>query len=204
MKIGIIGAGHIGGTLGHLLSRAGHEILYGTRNPTAVSAKAGTLAKAAAFGEVVIFAGPFGAWPDFARDNAAALVRKVLIDASNPYPDRDGPMAAAVVESGRGSAAYVTELLPDSHIVRAFNTIYWIDLRDEAGRPGEKLAMPIAGNDAEAVGIAQSLVRDAGFDPVVVGGLKRSIDLDPGSPIYGKSMTAERLRAELGLAAGTA
>jgi 8-hydroxy-5-deazaflavin:NADPH oxidoreductase len=201
MKIGIIGAGHIGGTLGDLLSSAGHAILYGTRNPAAVSAKAGTPAEAAAYGKAVIFAGPFGAWPDFAQDNAAALAGKVLIDASNPYPDRDGPMAEAVVTSGKGSAAYVAELLPYSRLVQAFNTIYWIDLRDQAGRAGEKLAMPIAGDDAEAVAVAEMLSRDAGFDPIVVGGLDRSIDLDPGSPIYAKSMTAAQVRAALGLSA---
>lgn len=203
MKIGIIGAGHIGGTLGHLLSGVGHDILYGTRNPAAVASAAGTAAEAADFGEVVIFAGPFGAWPDFARNSAPALAGKVLIDASNPYPDRDGPMAAQVVASGKGSATYVAELLPDSHVVQAFNTIYWIDLRDQAGRAGEKLAMPIAGDHAEAVAIAAGLARDAGFDPVVVGGLDRSLDLDPGSPIYAKSMTAAAVRATLGLSAGT-
>jgi hypothetical protein len=199
MKIGIIGAGHIGGTLGHLLSGAGHEILYGTRNPAAVSAKAGTPAEAATFGEVVLFAGPFGAWPDFARGNSAALAGKILIDASNPYPDRDGPMAEAVVASGKGSAASVRDLLPDCRLVQAFNTIYWIDLRDQAGRAVEKLAMPIAGDDAGAVATAAALARDAGFDPVVVGGLERSIELDPGSPIYAKSMTAAQVRAALGL-----
>jgi hypothetical protein len=201
MKIGMIGAGKIGGTLGHLLSGAGHEVLYGTRNPAAVSADAGTPAEAAAFGEAVIFAGPFGAWPEFARQNAAVLEGKAVIDASNPYPDRDGPMAAEVVASGQGSAAYVAALLPGARLVQAFNTVYWIDLRDQAGRAGERLAMPIAGDDAGALAIARALARDAGFDPVVVGGLDRSIDLDLGSPIYAKSMTAAAVRTILGLKA---
>ncbi len=201
MKIGIIGAGHIGGTLGQLLERAGHGIRHGTRSAQAGSAQAGTPAEAAAWGEVVIFAGPFGAWPGFAREAAGAVAGKIVIDASNPYPERDGTLAEAVLASGKGSAAYVLSLLPHACLVRAFNTIAWTDLRDQAGRPGERLAMPIAGDDPEAVVVAQALSRDAGFDPVVIGGLDRAINLDPGSPIYAKSMTAAAVRRTLGLAA---
>jgi len=199
MKLGIIGAGNIGGTLGHLFAKAGHTVRYGTR--TAGGPGTGTPAEAAAFGEVLVFAGPFGAWPAFAAENAHALTGKVVIDASNPYPHRDGPMAEAVVVSGKGSGAHLAGLLPAAHVVKAFNTIYWTDLRDKAGRSGEKLAMPIAGNDPGALALAGMLARDAGFDPVVVGSLERSIDLDPGSAIYAKSMTAAEVRAALGLAA---
>ncbi len=102
--------------------RRRHDILYGTRNPATVTARAGTPAEAAAFGEVVIFAGPFGAWEEFAPQNAAALEDKVVIDASNPYPERDGPVADRVIASGKGSALYVAALLPASRVVKAFNT----------------------------------------------------------------------------------
>ncbi len=201
MKIGMIGAGKIGGTLGQLLEDAGYDVRYGTRNPSASDAKGMAAAGAAQFGSVVIFAGPFGAWPDFAAENAKSLAGKVLIDASNPYPERDGPMAQEVIASGKGSAAYVASLLPGCRLIQTFNTVYWVDLRTEAGRSGERLAMPMVGNDTDALDVASRLARDAGFDPVVVGGLSRSIDLDPGSPIYAKSMTAAQVRVALGLAA---
>jgi hypothetical protein len=202
MRIGIIGAGNIGGTLGGLLEAAGHDIRFGVRNPDAARPRSGPVAEAAAFGEVVIFAGPFGAWPSFAGDHAAHLAGKVVIDASNPVAERDGSVALDVIASGRGAAAFVASLLPESEVVKAFNTIYWVVLRDEAGREGEKLAMPIAADLERGRSSAVRLARDAGFDPVIVGGLDRSIQLDPGSAIYAKSLTADGVRDTLGLTAG--
>lgn len=202
MKIGIIGAGNIGGTLGGLLKAAGHDIRYGVRNPDAAGPRSGLVAEAAAFGEVVIFAGPFGAWPSFAGDHAADLASKVVIDASNPVAERDGSVARDAIASGRGSGSYVANFLPDSEIVKSFNTIYWVVLRDEAGRAGEKLAMPIAADVGRGRALAAQLASDAGFDPVIVGGLDRSIELDPGSTIYAKSLTAAGVRQALGLPAG--
>lgn len=202
MNIGIIGAGNIGGTLGRLLELAGHNVRYGVRNPDASKLLATSPAGAASFGDVVVFAGPFGAWPNFAADNVAHLAGKVVIDASNPIIDRDGPLASEVVASGKGSAGYVASLLPESEIVKAFNTIYWVALRDEAGREGEKLAMPIAADTAQGRAVAARLATDAGFDPVIVGGLDRSIELDPGSAIYAKSLTAAGVRQARSLPVG--
>lgn len=209
MDIGIIGAGNIGGTLGRLLVNAGHRVQFGVRNASkwaelvaelGPQATAKSATEAATFGEAVIFARPFGAWPEFAAETHEALTGKVVIDAANPYPARDGAMADAVIASGDGSAVYVAGLLPRSRLVKAFNSIYWIDLRDQAGRDGERLAMPIAGDDGSALTLTGQLASDAGFDPVVVGGLAKSIDLDPGSSIYAKSMTAVQVRSTLGLA----
>lgn len=178
MDIGIVGAGNIGGTLGRHLVRAGHRVLLGVRNPDATAtlvaelgeaASAGSPADAAAFGSALIFAGPFGAWPVFADENQAALAGKLVIDASNPYPARDGAIAREVVSSHVGSGAWLAELLPGSFVVKAFNSAYWIDLRDQAGRAGERLAMPMAGEDDGALRQVGELAEAVGFDPVTVG-----------------------------------
>jgi predicted dinucleotide-binding enzyme len=206
MKIGIIGAGNIGGTLGRHWVEAGCQVRFGVRDAEKIKpllddlrAGAGALSPvdAAEWGEAVVFAGPYGAWPEFARDAAAVLAGKVLIDAANPYPARDGAIVDAIAASRLGSGAYTQSLLPGARVVKAFNTIYWVDLRDKAHHPGALLAMPIAGDDADAVATAASLATEAGFDPVVVGGLDRSGDLDPGGAIYAKSFTAAQVRAAL-------
>jgi predicted dinucleotide-binding enzyme len=184
-------------------------VRFGVRTPDGLaqlvaelgaSVAAGSASAAAEFGGTVVFAGPFGAWPDFAAANAAAPADKAVIDAANPYPARDGAVAEAATASGRGSALYVARLLPGARIVKGFNTIYWTDLRDKAHSARPKLAMPIAGDDEAAISLASQLASDAGFDPVVVGGLDRSAALDPGSRIYAKSFTAQQVREALGLA----
>ena len=121
MNIGIIGAGNIGGTLGRLWIDAGHSVRVGVRDATKIKplldelrSGAGALAprEAAEWGEVLVFAGPYGAWPEFARDAAAAVAGKVVIDAANPYAQRDGAIVEQVAASGVGSGAYTQRLLP--------------------------------------------------------------------------------------------
>lgn len=207
MKIGIIGAGHIGSTLGRHWVEAGHLVRFGVRDVAKIkplldelsSASAASPFEAAQWGEVVVFAGPYGAWPGFAKEAQAALIGKVVIDTANPYAERDGAVVQEIAASGIGSGAYTASLLPDARVVKAFNTVYWIDLRDKAHRSGERLAMPIAGDEKDAVATAAALASEIGFDPVIVGRLGRSKDLDPGSPIYAKSFTAAQVRAALSL-----
>ena len=199
MKIGIIGAGNIGRTVGTLLGLAGHEAFYGVRKPDGHDDEVGTAAEAVAFGEVVVFAAPFGAWPDFAAHHLSGLASKVVIDASNPVVDRDGDIARIVVGSRTGSAEYVARLLPDSLVAKTFNTVYWVDLKEQSGRSGVLLGMPIVSASVVAAEVAGTLARDAGFEPVNVGGLERGLDLDPGSAIYAKSFTAPEIRTHLGL-----
>lgn len=206
MKIGIIGAGNIGGTLGRLWVQAGHLVRFGVRDPSRVlplldelgsGASAGSARAAAAYGDVVVYAGPYGAWPLVAADILSSVQGKIIADAANPFPERDGAIIDAVAQMGRGAGAYTASLLPGTRLVKAFNTIYWIDLRDKAFAPGTLLAMPMAGDDPAALKTIAELATDAGFDPVVIGGLDQSIDLDPGSPIYAKSYTAAQVRAAL-------
>ena len=206
MRIGIIGSGLIGGAVGLQWARAGHEILFSSRHPEELMdlvqragsrTRAGLPAEAAEFGDVVFVAVPYAALPQVGRDYAPLMEGKVVIDCGNPYPRRDGPMAAEALEKGTGVAS--AEFLPGVRLVRAFNAIGSRSVDREAHREGEKVAIPIAGDDEEAVRIASELVVDAGFDPVVVGGLSRAREFDQGSAVYVRDMTAAELREALGL-----
>jgi predicted dinucleotide-binding enzyme len=121
----------------------------------------------------------------------------VVLDTANPYPQRDGEMAVAAREKGTGVAS--PEFLPGARLVRAFNSVGFLQLASEAHRAGDKVAIPLAGDDPAALKIAVRLVTDAGFEPVVVGGLARAKEFDVGTPVYGKALTAAELRKGLGL-----
>jgi predicted dinucleotide-binding enzyme len=206
MKIGIIGAGHIGGTLARLWSHAGHEVMISSRHPDTLkslaqslgpNAKVGTPREAAVFGDVVVVSIPYGATPQLGKDLAKELAGKIVLDTGNPYPSRDGPMAEDARKRGTGVTS--AEFLPGTRLVRAFNAINASPLATEAHRKGEKIGIPLAANDPEALKVAEQLVRDAGFDPVVVGGLDRAREFDVGTPVYVKSLTARELRKALNL-----
>jgi len=206
IKIGIIGTGRIGGTLATHWAKAGHEVLLSSRHPEELKdladslgrrARVGTPKEAAAFGEVVLISVPYAALPELGRDLSRELAGKVVLETGNPYPGRDGAMAEEARRKGTGAAS--TEFLPGVKLVRAFNAISYRDLQSQAHRGGQLVAIPIAGNDADALEVAQRLVRDAGFEPVVVGSLDRAKEFDVGSPVYVKSLTGPELRKELGL-----
>jgi len=206
LKIGIIGAGRIGGTLGELWVKAGHEVLLSSRHPEDLKgladrlgplARAGTPREAAAFGDVILIAVPYGALPQVGRDFAAEMRGKVVLDCANPFPQRDGPVAEDARRKGTGVAS--PEHLPGVRLVRAFNTIPFGVLRSQAHRAGERVAVPLAGDDPEALEIAARLVEDAGFEPVVVGPLARARGFDVGAPAFGKGLTAQELRRSLGI-----
>jgi len=206
LRIGTIGAGNIGGAVGLKWAQAGHELFFSSRNPEELAdlvrragpnARAGLPAEAAAFGQVVLVAVPYGAMPQVGRDYAPLMRGKIVIDCGNPYPGRDGPMATEALEKGTGVAS--AEYLPGVRLVRAFNAISYRSVESEAHRPGPKVAIPIAGDDAEAVRVVSELVVDAGFDPVVVGGLARAREFDQGTPVYVEDLTAAQLREALGL-----
>jgi len=206
VKIGIIGSGRIGGTLGGLWVKAGHEVMFSARNLGPVKkladslgplAHAGTPKEAAAFGDAILISVPYGALPQLGRDLAGELKGKVVLDTCNPSPTRDGDMAVAAKAKGTGVAS--AEYLPGVRLVRAFNSVGYTSLRSEAHRAGEKVAIPLAADDQEALAVAAQLVQDAGFEPVVVGPLARAKDFDTGTSVYGKPLTAAELRRALGL-----
>ena len=206
MRIGIIGSGRQGGAIGLQWAKAGHEILFSSRNPENLKdlvakagpkARAGTPEEAATFGEVILIAVPYGALPQIGRDYGPLMKGKVVIDVGNPRVDRDGPMAADALKKGTGVAS--AEYLPGVRLVRALNALSFVQVEREAHRAGEKLGIPIAGDDPEAVKTVVRLVEDAGFDPVVVGGLARAREFDAGTPVYVKGLTAAQLRTALKL-----
>jgi predicted dinucleotide-binding enzyme len=206
LRIGIIGAGRIGGALAELWVKAGHEVLVSSRHPDKLQplaaslgpkARVGTPREAALFGDVVLVSIPYGALPQLGRDLAKELAGKIVLDTGNPYPERDGDMAIEARKKGTGIAS--RELLPGARLVRAFNAINHKSLRGEAHRAGKPVAIPLAGDDGEALATAKRLVRDAGFEPVVVGSLDRAKLFDVGTPVYTQVLTADELRAKLGL-----
>jgi predicted dinucleotide-binding enzyme len=204
VRIGIIGTGKIGAPLAELWVRSGHEVMISSRHPEALAslaarlgpkARVGTPAEAAAFGEVIMLAVPYASTPQVGHDYAKQLAGKVVLDAGNPYPDRDGPMADAARAKGAGPSS--KGFLPGVRLVRAFNSIIAGNLLTQSNRPGERIAIPLAGDDPAALKQAASLVRDAGFDPVIVGDLSQAHRFDVGSPVYVKLMTAKELRTAL-------
>ena len=206
MRIGIIGSGRQGGALGLQWAKAGHEVFFSSRNPgnlkdlvakAGPKARAGTPAEAAKFGEVILIAVPYGELPNVGRDNAAFMKGKIVIDVGNPRADRDGPMATEALKKGTGIAS--AEYLPGVRLVRALNALSFVQVEREAHRSGEKLGIPVAGDDKQAVDTVVQLVIDAGFEPVVVGGLARAREFDAGTPVYVKGLTAAQLKTALKL-----
>jgi predicted dinucleotide-binding enzyme len=206
MKIGFIGSGNIGGAIGELMARAGHEVFFSSRNPdnlkplvarVGARARAGTPKEAIAFADVVFLGVPYSSMPQIGQDYAAALKGKIVIDAGNPNPRRDGAIAEAAVAKGAGIATQ--EHLPGARIVRAFNQLNNKVFLSQAHRAGEKVAVPLGGNDKEALAVVSRLVSDAGFDPVIVGSLAESKSFDSSAPIFLKTLTARELRVALKL-----
>lgn len=205
IKIGIIGAGNIGGTIGQLWAKAGHKVFYSSRHPdelkplvekTGPNAQAGTVQQAVAFGDVIFIAVPYSAMPGIGRDNAAALKGKIVLNASNPITGRDGEIARIAQQKGVGESDQ--ELLPGTRLVRAFNSTGAGRFAADAHKPGEKLGVAIAGDDPEAMKVAAQLVRDAGFEPVPVP-LARAKEFAPGAPLFGRGLPVSELRKALGV-----
>jgi predicted dinucleotide-binding enzyme len=206
LRIGVVGAGKIGGALATHWVKAGHEVLLSSRHPEELKglaeqlgprARVGTPKEAAEFGEVVLVSVPYHAMPQVGRDLAGVWKGKIILDTGNPYPSRDGKMAEDA--RARGTGVTSPEHLPGVRLVRAFNAINYRDLVSEAHRAGEKIAIPLAGDDPQALAVAQRLVRDAGFDPVVVGPLSQAKAFDVGSKVYTRLLTAAQLREALGM-----
>jgi predicted dinucleotide-binding enzyme len=207
-KIGIVGSGHIGGNLGILLAKAGYEIIYGSRHPDTLKdlvksagpkSCAGTVAEAIAFSDVIVVSVPLKALTELDAKTKEALKGKIVIDTSNPYPERDGVIAVEARKDPGGMGVFVSRLLPEARIVRAFNTVYFEDLKRTVNKNGEKIGIPIAGDDREGVKAAVELVERAGLDPVVVGGLSTSKLFDVGTAVYATSAPAREIRKKLDL-----
>ena len=206
-KIGIVGAGKIGGTLGTLWIKAGYEVFFASRHPEELKplveslgdkARAGTPAEAVAFGNAVLIAVPYKAYPELGKDLAAGLKDKIVIDAGNAVEARDGALRAEADRDGIGATS--KKYLGSTRIVRAFNAANYKVFEKNANRPAPRMAIPIAGDDPKAIETARTLVSDAGFDAVVVGELESARKFAMGSPGFGHELTAQELKEKLGVA----
>ncbi len=202
MRIGVVGAGMIGATLAKLWVNAGHEVRLASRHPgdlekliqkVGARASAGTPAEAADLGEIVLLAVPLGAIPGLAREIAPKLTGKVVLDAGNAYERRDGAAAREATGHPQGSAGWAAAFFPGARWVKAFNTVYFKTLEREALRAGDRVGIPLAGDSKEALEAAAQLVRDAGFDPVIVGGLARGREFEPETRPYNTGMSGQEL-----------
>lgn len=205
-RVGIIGAGQVGGMLAELLARAGHEVaIANSRGPETLRGLAARLghrvhpagvAEAAGYGPVAVVAIPFGRYRELPP---VAFAGRTVVDAMNYYPERDGHIAE-LDEGTATSSELLARWLPSAAVVKAFNTIHWSHLR-EYGRQSSaqvRYGIPVSGDDPAAKRAVLDLVEQFGFEPVDAGGLadggRRH---QPGTPVYGVELTAEQLRAAL-------
>ncbi|MET0534063.1 MAG: NADPH-dependent F420 reductase [Steroidobacter sp.] len=196
-RIGVIGSGKVGGAIGRTWVSKGHEVMFSSRNldndkalasKIGGKARAGTPKEAAAFGDVILIAVPYGALPELGKSLEQQLNGKIIIDACNPFPSRDGEIATQAREKGAGVTS--AELLPGTRIVRAFNAIGAARMgsaHEEAGKVG----MPIAGDDKQAIAVASGLIREVGYEPVLIGGLTMGRYLMPRTPLAGEHSADE-------------
>jgi len=201
MKIGIIGAGNIGGAVGQMLAEAGYPVMLSARNLEPVkalaakighSATAGTEKEAAAFGPVVVIAVPWAALPQVGKDLGSELKGKIVIDTCNPRPARDGDLAKEGLEKGTG----VTDpaWLPGTRLVRGFNALSSRLLLPNRHHSPELIAIPLAADDKAAMTVVAGIVRDTGYEPVMVGGLSTAKGFDLGTPDFSTTLTAAQMR----------
>lgn len=193
MKIGIIGAGNIGGNLTRRLTALGHDVLVAnSRGPhtlTALAEETGATPvraeDAARDAQVVVITVPVKAVPDLPKgllDEAAEGV--AVIDTGNYYPQRDGRIAE--IEDGLTESAWTAQQIGHP-VIKAFNGTYAQDILDAprpAGAP-DRMALPVAGDDEQAKQVVRALIDELGFDTIDAGGLDTSWRQQPGTPVYG-------------------
>jgi 8-hydroxy-5-deazaflavin:NADPH oxidoreductase len=201
IKIGIVGSGNLGGTLGTLWVKSRHPVLFSSRHPEELKklvdslgplARAGTVREALTFGDVVFIAVPYGAYPQLGKDYAREFTGKIVIDAGNAVLARDGEITKETRENGIGVTT--AKYLAGARIVRAFNTLGFRRLASNSNRPEGRIGIPMAGDDKEALAVASALVRDAGFDPAIIGPLDRAKDFAQGAPLYGLEIPAQEMQ----------
>ncbi|HZU26154.1 MAG TPA: NADPH-dependent F420 reductase [Bryobacteraceae bacterium] len=209
MKIGVIGAGNIGGALTRRFTQLGHEVFVAnSRGPESLAdlaketgAKPVTAQEAARAGEVVVVTIPEAKIPALPKDLFAGVPDDVVvIDTGNYYPrNRDGRIAG--IEAGVTESRWVSQQL-GRPVIKTFNNIYAQHLQERGkpkGSPG-RIALPVAGDDPKAKAVVMRLVDELGFDPVDAGGLDESWRQQPGTPVYAADFDADGVRRALAAA----
>jgi predicted dinucleotide-binding enzyme len=205
MRIGIIGAGMIGGTAAKLFADAGHEIaISNRRGPEAIAGLLSELGPrahwlttedSARWADVVLLAVPFRT-PE-ALPPPELVAGKIVIDAMNPYASSGGMLDL----KGSSSSEETSKRLPGARLVKAFNTIYFrhLETQGNADAPeDERRAIFVAGDDVEAKRLVGDLIRQIGFAPVDTGSLAEGgRRQEPGTAIYNRDLTEQEARAEL-------
>ncbi|MGC3981403.1 MAG: NAD(P)-binding domain-containing protein [Steroidobacteraceae bacterium] len=196
LKIGVVGSGRVGSSLGGAWVKAGHQVMFSSTNiendqklaaTLGANAKAGTPREAAAFGDVLLIAVPFSAMTAVSKELEGLLKDKIVIDTVNASETRDGAIAKEALEKGVGNA--MAELLPGAYTVRAFNAI-------QAARMGmglqnaTRVGVPISGQNAAAISTVSALIAEIGFEPVVVS-WSLSGYLRPGTALTGEKSPEE-------------
>ena len=206
MKIGIIGSGAIGGTIGRLWAQAGHKVMFSSRHPEKLSAlvthvgsnaSAGTVSEAAQFGEVVLLAINYWTLEETLQQVNDKLNNKTVIDATNPLRWTSEGKTERMIPQEVTAGRVMAQRLPTAQIVKAFSTVYAGSLKTEAHRHGEPLAIPMAGDDEAAKKTVAQLVKDAGYFPVDIGTLNQSEPLDPGGVLWNSAITEVEIRQRL-------
>ncbi|PJE01096.1 MAG: NADP oxidoreductase [Mycobacterium sp.] len=197
MRIAVLGTGAIGGALGGLLARAGHQVVLGSRHPEQVAPAGGPTVKVASVqdaigvGDVVIEALPFKATMALP---ASPLTGKILISASNFYAPRDGELKL----NASSQTEALANRLPGARVVKAFNMMFAEEMQARLVDPSlALLAIFMAGDDAGAKQAAAELIRDAGFDPIDTGGLAAGRLFETGAPLYAQRWSAQEARRHL-------
>jgi 8-hydroxy-5-deazaflavin:NADPH oxidoreductase len=206
MKIGIIGAGAIGGTLTRLFRRLGHEVFVAnSRGPETLAglaaetgAQAVTSREAAHSGKVVIVTIQEGRVLELPKDLFAGVPDDVIVvDTGNYYPQqRDGRIDG--IEDGLLESRWVEQQI-GRPVIKAFNNIYWKHLLEQGKSRGAKgkIALPVAGDNPTAKSTILSLIEDLGFDAIDAGSLDESWQQQPDTPVYGTDLDAEGVKRAL-------
>ena len=184
MKIGIIGTGRIGSGLGKLWSAKGHQVMFGSRNPSAAKdivdevghgAKVGSIPEAAHWGDAVLLAVPWHA----ARDTieaAGSLEGKVLIDCVNPLSEDHAGLTVGHTSS---AAEEISGWAPEAKVVKAYNAVFATVIHSSPVFGSQRATIFICGDDAGAKNVVAGLVEDSGFEAVDAGPLDVARSLEP-------------------------
>ncbi len=202
-KVGIIGAGRMGGGLGTALAKAGYQVMFSSRKPEELkdlvaaagpNAQAGTVEQAVAFGDIALLVVPYSAMPALAKQVGPVLAKKPLVfDVSNPSPQRDGAEGEKALQEG--PAEYLAKLMPGIKVVRGFNSTGFASIPSPNLPSGGRRGTAMVGEDAKAVEIASTLVRDIGFEPVIIGPLNLGKYLYRPSTYFNGNQSPDEIRA---------
>lgn len=203
MKIGIIGSGKIGGTIGTHWAQAGHEVFFSSRHPETLrdlakqagsNAQYGSIEAAAAFGEVLLISIPFGKIGEL-RQKIGSQAGKVIIETNNYYPVRDGLGPGVEMQaSGQRESEWTASYFPEASVAKAFNTISFRVFQTQAFAQPQRVAVPYAAQDERAKTMTQDLIESIGFDTVYVGTLSETAVMQPDGVVYVKAIGKESLQ----------